>query len=122
MTVTEPLPRKTEKPWGYELLYALTDKYAGKIIFIKKCQRLSLQYHEEKDETIYLFQGQALLEIEASDGQMEKRHLCPGQNVRILPLTKHRIEALEDTLLLEVSTPELADVIRLKDDYGRAGK
>ena len=120
--MNEQLPRKTEKPWGYELLYALTDKYAGKIIFVKKRQRLSLQYHQEKHETIYLFQGQALLEIEAFDGRMEKRTFYPGQSVKVPPFTKQRVEAVEDTIFLEVSTPELDDVIRLEDDYGREGK
>jgi mannose-6-phosphate isomerase len=120
--MTEQLPRKTEKPWGYELLYALTDKYAGKVIFIKKGQRLSLQYHRLKDETQYVLQGRALLLIEASDGKMIEREFNPGQSVHIPPLTKHRDEALEDTILLEVSTTELDDVVRLEDDYGREGK
>ena len=115
----EKLPRRTEKPWGYELLFALTPKYAGKVIFVKQGHRLSLQYHEKKDETMYVFQGKMLMEIER-DGQMVQSELSPGSSVRIPPLTKHRVKALEDTLLLEVSTPELEDVVRLADDYGRA--
>jgi len=114
------LPRKTEKPWGYELLFALTPKYAGKVIFVKQGQRLSLQYHEQKDEGIYIYEGKALLEIEGSDGQMTATEVGPGYSVRITPGTRHRIQAIEDTTLLEVSTPELEDVVRLEDDYGRA--
>jgi mannose-6-phosphate isomerase len=115
----EKLPRKIEKPWGYELLFALTPQYAGKLIFVKKGQRLSLQYHEKKDETLYLFQGEVLLEIEVK-GEMTSTTLKPGQSVRVPPHTKHRLKAIEDTTLFEVSTPELDDVVRLEDDYGRA--
>ena len=118
--MAELLPQKTEKPWGFELLLAHTPKYAGKLIFVKKGHRLSLQYHQKKDETIYIQQGKALLEIEGADGQMMSKILEPGQQVRIPPLTKHRLEAIEDTTLFEVSTPELEDVVRLEDDYGRA--
>lgn len=114
------LPRKTEKPWGFELLFAHTPKYAGKIIFVKKGHRLSLQYHEKKDESIYIYQGKALLEIEGSDEHLVSAQVQPGYCVRIPPLTKHRLEALEDTTFFEVSTPELEDVTRLEDDYGRA--
>ncbi len=116
----EKLPRKTEKPWGFELLLALTPKYAGKLIFVKKEHRLSLQYHEQKDETMYFYQGKALLEIEV-DGKMTSRTVEPGQSVRIPPHTRHRLKAIEDTTFFEVSTPELDDVVRLADDYGRAG-
>ena len=114
------LPQKTEKPWGFELLFAHTPKYAGKVIFVKKGHRLSLQYHEKKDETMYFYQGKVLLEIEGSDGQMVSTEVQPGQCIRIPPHTKHRLEAIEDTTLLEVSTPELEDVVRVEDDYGRA--
>lgn len=117
--MAEKLPRKTEKPWGYELLFALTPQYAGKLIFVRKGHRLSLQYHEKKDETIYLFQGEVLLEIEVG-GEMKSKTLKPGQSLRVLPRTKHRLKAIEDTMLFEVSTPELDDVVRLEDDYGRA--
>lgn len=115
----ERLPRKTEKPWGFELLFALTPKYAGKLIFVKKGHRLSLQYHEKKDETIYLHQGKVLLEIEEG-GQMVSRTLLPGQSVRVPPHTRHRLKAIEDSTFFEVSTTELDDVVRLEDDYGRA--
>jgi mannose-6-phosphate isomerase-like protein (cupin superfamily) len=113
------LPKKTEKPWGFELLWAHTPKYAGKLIFVKKGQRLSLQYHQKKDETLYLYQGKALFEVEGGDGQLVKSVAGPGYTVRIRPLTRHRVAALEDTTLLEVSTPELDDVVRLQDDYRR---
>ena len=114
------LPQRTEKPWGFELLFAHTSKYAGKVIFVRKGHRLSLQYHKKKDETIYIYQGKALIQIGGSDGQLVSSAAEPGYCVRIPPLTRHRFEALEDTTFLEVSTPELEDVIRLKDDYGRA--
>jgi mannose-6-phosphate isomerase len=117
----EKLPRKIEKPWGFELLFALTPKYAGKLIFVKKGHRLSLQYHEKKDETMYFHQGKALLEIE-EEGKMVSKTVLPGQSVRIPPHTKHRLKAIEDTTFFEVSTPELDDVVRLEDDYGRAGQ
>jgi mannose-6-phosphate isomerase-like protein (cupin superfamily) len=114
------LPRKTEKPWGFELLLAHTPKYAGKLIFVKKGYRLSLQYHKEKDESMYIYEGKALIEIEGYDGQLVQSVAEASYCVRIPPQTKHRIEAKEDTILFEVSTPELADVERLDADYGRA--
>jgi mannose-6-phosphate isomerase-like protein (cupin superfamily) len=114
----EKLPRRTEKPWGYELLFALTPSYAGKLIFVKKGHRLSLQYHEKKDETMFLQEGKAILEIEVN-GEMTSVTLTPGSSRYIPPGTKHRIEAIEDTVLFEVSTTELDDVVRLADDYGR---
>jgi mannose-6-phosphate isomerase-like protein (cupin superfamily) len=117
--MAEKLPRKTEKPWGFELLFALTPNYAGKLIFVKKGHRLSLQYHKQKDETMYFNQGKALLEIEAG-GKMTSRTVEPGYSVRIPPGTKHRLKAIEDTTFFEVSTTELDDVVRLEDDYGRA--
>ncbi len=120
MSTEEKLPQKTEKPWGFELLFAHTPKYAGKVIFVRKGHRLSLQYHEKKDETMYVYQGRALLEIEGSDGHMVSTELQPGQCLRIPPGTRHRLKAIEDTTFFEVSTPELEDVVRLKDDYGRA--
>lgn len=118
--MADKLPRKTEKPWGFELLFAHTPKYAGKVIFVKRGHRLSLQYHKEKDETMYLYKGKALIEVEGSDGRLVKSVAEPGYCVRIPPRTKHRLEAVEDTTIFEVSTPELEDVVRLEDDYGRA--
>lgn len=116
------LPRKIEKPWGCEILFACTHKYAGKVIFIRKGHRLSLQYHEKKDEVLYMHEGEVLLELEGSDGHMVSTVLQPGQCIRIPPLTRHRFKAIEDTTFFEVSTPELEDVVRLEDDYGRAGQ
>ena len=117
--MTEKIPRKIEKPWGFELLFALTPEYAGKLIFVKQGHRLSLQYHENKDETMYLHQGKIQLEIE-DEGRMVSKTFLPGQSLRITPHTKHRLKAIEDSTIFEVSTPELEDVVRLEDDYGRA--
>ncbi len=115
-------PQKTEKPWGYELLLAHTPKYAGKVIFVKKGHRLSLQYHEKKDETLYIYEGKALLDIEGSDGRMVSKVVHPGECIPVPPLTRHRLKAIEDTTFFEVSTPEVDDVVRLEDDYGRASQ
>jgi len=115
----EKLPRKTEKPWGYELLYAHTPKYVGKVIFVKKGHRLSLQYHKKKDESMYIYEGKALLNIEEEGRRMASNTFEAGDCIRIPPMTRHRIEAVEDTTVLEVSTPELEDVVRVEDDYGR---
>lgn len=117
--MADKLPQKIKKPWGYELLFAYTPRYLGKILFIKAGHRLSLQYHEQKDETMYIHQGKALLEIEGSDGQLNQSVAQSGYCLRIVPLTKHRLQAIEDTTIFEVSTPELEDVTRLDDDYGR---
>lgn len=114
------LPKKTEKPWGYELLFALSPLYAGKVLFVKKGNRLSLQYHKVKDESLYIQSGKALLEIADSTGTMVKTEALPGTSFRLPPNTKHRFTAMEDTTFLEVSTPELDDVVRVEDDYGRA--
>ncbi len=116
------LPQKIEKPWGSEILFACTHKYAGKVIFVRKGHRLSLQYHEKKDEVMYIYEGKILLEVEGSDGQVVSTVLQPGQCIRVPPLTRHRLKAIEDTTFFEVSTPELEDVVRLEDDYGRAGQ
>ena len=115
------LPRKVEKPWGYELLFAITPAYAGKLIFVKKGHRLSLQYHKEKDETLYIHQGTALIEVEAEDGRMVVSEVSGGYCFRVPAGTKHRLKAIEDITIFEVSTPELDDVVRVEDDYGRSG-
>ncbi len=112
--------QKIDKPWGYELLFAHTDRYAGKILFVKKGHRLSLQFHNVKDETIYVHQGKIRLQFGGADDNLVDDVLTDGDSVRVEPLSRHRIEALEDTTLLEVSTPELTYVQRLEDDYGRA--
>jgi quercetin dioxygenase-like cupin family protein len=120
--MTEGLPRRTEKPWGYELLYAETARYVGKIIFVKKGHRLSLQYHRLKDESMYILSGKARIDSGADEANLGSNVLEEGGVIHLAPETRHRVEALEDTTLLEVSTPELQDVVRLQDDYGRAEK
>ena len=111
---------KVEKPWGYEIHWARTDRYVGKVIHVKRGHALSLQYHNIKDETIYLWSGRILFEAEV-DGQLTGREMSPGESVHITPKTVHRMTALEDSDILEASTPELQDVVRLEDRYGRAG-
>jgi quercetin dioxygenase-like cupin family protein len=111
---------RVEKPWGYELHWAKTERYVGKLIHITKGHALSLQYHNQKDETIYLASGKLLFEIDVN-GVLEKREMAPGQAVHVTPKTVHRMTALEDSDVFEVSTPELHDVVRLEDRYGREG-
>ena len=113
------LPRRTEKPWGYELLWAHADVYVGKLIFVKKGHRLSLQYHKKKDETLYVHEGRAVFEVTGADGQTVRHDAAPGFRIHFAPYTRHRIAAVEDTVLFEVSTTELDDVVRVEDDYGR---
>lgn len=110
---------RVEKPWGYELHWARTDRYVGKIIHVNKGHALSLQYHNVKDETIYLWSGKLLFEIEV-DGKLVGREMQPGEAVHVTPKTIHRMTAIEDSDILEASTPELQDVVRLEDRYGRA--
>lgn len=111
--------RRVEKPWGYEIIYAHTDRYVGKILHINAGEALSLQYHERKDETLYLHSGEVLLLVEES-GTMTERRLGPGESYRISPFTRHRmIGGPEGCDLLEVSSPEIDDVVRLEDRYGR---
>ena len=116
-------PKKVDKPWGYEIWWARTDRYVGKILHVRRGESLSLQYHNVKDETIMIQSGTLLFETKAKDdaGPLRKLELLPGQSFHITPLTLHRMTALEDTDVLEVSTPELDDVVRLEDRYGRAG-
>ncbi len=120
--MADQLPQKTEKPWGYELLWALTPRYAGKVLFVRQGQRLSFQFHRSKDESMYVYQGKVRLETARPGGPRQTRLFEAGQSVHLPPGTRHRIEAIEDTYLLEVSTPELEDVVRLEDDYGRADR
>jgi quercetin dioxygenase-like cupin family protein len=115
------LPRKVEKPWGHELWWALTDAYAGKILRIRQGHRLSLQFHQEKDESAYLLSGRLRLTKGPSEDELETAELRPGDTWRNLPGEVHTIEAIEDSEVLEVSTPELDDVVRLSDSYGREG-
>jgi mannose-6-phosphate isomerase len=111
--------QKIDKPWGHEIIFALTGEYIGKILFIKKGHRLSLQYHKQKDETLYCLKGKASLIIKNGD-VTNIISLVPDCSHQVEPMTIHRLEAIEDTTLVEVSTPEVEDVIRLEDDYGRA--
>jgi quercetin dioxygenase-like cupin family protein len=109
---------RVEKPWGYELIWARTDRYVGKILHIEAGQVLSLQYHNVKDETIYVLTGEIILRT----GKIEKlteRRMKPGENLHISPKQIHQFEAVVTSDLLEVSTPEIDDVVRLKDRYGR---
>ena len=112
---------RVDKPWGYELHWAKTDRYVGKILHINAGHALSLQYHNKKDETIYVQSGKMQFEIGPLGGQMETHEMHPGDSVHVTPLTVHRMTAIEDCDLLEVSTPELDDVVRLEDRYGREG-
>lgn len=111
--------RRVEKPWGHEIIWAHTDRYAGKILFIRRGERLSLQYHRAKDETIYLIAGELELAIE-ENGSLATRRLVPGEACHIAPGVRHRMIATSDCQIAEASSPELDDVIRLEDAYGRA--
>jgi quercetin dioxygenase-like cupin family protein len=112
--------RRVEKPWGYELIWAHAPRYVGKILHINRGHRLSLQYHNRKEETIHVLAGQLRLVVDEGTGLAEI-DLAPGDSYHIAPLTKHRMIAITDCDLLEASTPELDDVVRLEDAYGRAG-
>lgn len=115
--------RRVEKPWGFELIFAETEKYVGKVLHINKGESLSLQYHNLKDETIHVQKGSIRFQIGTSQTQkLEEITLNSGQSFRITPKLIHRMIALEDTDILEVSTPELDDVVRLEDRYGRVKK
>jgi mannose-6-phosphate isomerase-like protein (cupin superfamily) len=111
-------PERVEKPWGYELIWAHADKYVGKVLHITAGQALSLQYHRVKDETIHLFSGSMRFEYDRGEGRRELT-LRAGQSVRIRPGMIHRMVAVSDCDVLEASTPELEDVVRLEDRYGR---
>ncbi len=112
--------RRVAKPWGYELIFAETERYAGKILHLEGGHSLSLQYHERKDETLYVLRGEILLLVEV-DGEMKETRLREGDSYRIRPGVRHRLRAERPGDLVEVSTPELNDVVRLEDAYGRAG-
>lgn len=112
--------RHVPKPWGYELIFAKTERYVGKILHVNKGESLSLQYHEMKDETLYVVEGELRLTVEW-DGDRRELMLRKGEAFHIPPRLIHRMEAVVDTDVAEVSTTELDDVIRLEDRYGRAG-
>lgn len=113
------VPRRVEKPWGHELIWAHTENYVGKILHVQRGHALSLQYHETKDETMHLLRGRMRLMLGPAADQLEEVMLEEGQSIRIRPHTVHRVEALTDVDILEASTPHLDDVIRLEDRYGR---
>jgi mannose-6-phosphate isomerase-like protein (cupin superfamily) len=112
--------RTVEKPWGHELIWALTDGYCGKLLFVRAGESLSLQYHEVKDESWYVLEGRARAELGVLDGELAEQEIGPGDAFHFRPGTVHRVTAIEDIRILEVSTPHLDDVVRLEDRYGRA--
>ena len=115
-------PRRVEKPWGWELIWAHADAYVGKILFVRAGQSLSLQFHNEKDESWYVESGRAELELgDVGQAILNKEVILAGASFHFRPGTVHRVTALEDTTILEVSTPHLDDVVRLEDKYGREG-
>jgi mannose-6-phosphate isomerase-like protein (cupin superfamily) len=110
------------KPWGHETIWAITDRYCGKILHINAGQALSVQYHNKKDETIYLLSGEMIYWVALEEGQpLKDMKLKQGEAFRITPGTVHYMEAITDCDILEASTPELDDVVRIKDRYGREG-
>jgi quercetin dioxygenase-like cupin family protein len=111
--------RRVPKPWGYELIWAEGERYVGKILHIEHGQQLSFQYHRQKEETIYVFSGVLELQVAIGDGPRQTVRLDPGQSFHIPPGLRHRMTAIETCDVLEASTPELDDVVRLEDRYGR---
>jgi mannose-6-phosphate isomerase len=115
-------PRRVDKPWGYELIWGLSDLYCGKKLFIKAGEALSLQFHREKDEIIYVESGRVEFTIGVpGDATPKSEVVGPGAAFHVTPGVVHRMRAVEDSFLLEVSTPQLDDVVRLEDAYGREG-
>jgi mannose-6-phosphate isomerase len=114
-------PRRVDKPWGWELVWAETDKYAGKLLFIRAGEALSLQLHEVKEESWLVREGHARLELGTAPDALEELEIATGDAFHFGPGTLHRLTAIEDTLVIEVSTPHLDDVVRLGDLYGREG-
>ena len=113
--------RTVAKPWGHETIWAHTDRYVGKILHIQAGHALSVQYHERKDETVHLLSGELLYRVADAGGALRDVHLRVGESFRIVPGTVHQMEAVTDCDVLEASTPELDDVVRLSDRYGREG-
>ncbi len=113
--------RRVEKPWGHEIIWAETASYVGKVIHIKRGERLSLQYHRVKEETLYLSSGVMELEHYAEGQQPQRLVMKPGDSFHVAPGLRHRMIAVEDCDVFEVSTPHLDDVVRLEDKYGREG-
>ena len=121
MSGYETSSRKVEKPWGWELVWAEAEDYVGKLLFVRAGESLSLQYHEVKDESWLVQEGRARLELGEVGGDLEVFEIAPGDTYRFRPRTVHRVTAVEDTLVIEVSTNHLTDVVRLEDRYGREG-
>jgi mannose-6-phosphate isomerase len=114
--------KRVEKPWGHELIFAVTETYVGKLLIVKAGESLSLQFHEAKDEAWYVLEGRGELELGTQGvDSLASEIVGPGASFRFRPGTVHRFFAIEDTTIFEVSTPELDDVVRLEDRYGRAG-
>jgi mannose-6-phosphate isomerase-like protein (cupin superfamily) len=113
--------RRVEKPWGYEDVWAVTPAYVGKILVVRRGRRLSLQYHNVKTETLYVEAGRLRCETGLAGEPLGERVLVPGDVLHVPPGLRHRLEALEESRIFEVSTPEIDDVVRLADDFGREG-
>jgi mannose-6-phosphate isomerase-like protein (cupin superfamily) len=112
------VPYTVDKPWGHELIWARTDRYVGKILHIEPGHVLSLQYHHKKDETIHVLKGEIIFRVKVGD-ELTERRMHEGESYHITPLTVHQMEAVVASDLMEVSTPEIDDVVRLQDRYGR---
>jgi mannose-6-phosphate isomerase len=110
-----------DKPWGWEHRFAITDRYLGKVIHVNRGEMLSLQYHRQKDETLLVTSGTMDLQLENAQGRIETHRLTPGMARRIVPGRKHRMIAIDECEFFEVSSPEIDDVVRLEDKYGRTG-
>ena len=113
--------RVVPKPWGHEIIWAHTDRYVGKILHIKAGHELSIQYHNRKDETVHLLRGELIYKVKPEGGELQDVKLRVGESYRITPLTVHQMIAVTDCDVLEASTPDLDDVVRLSDRYGREG-
>jgi len=112
---------RVDKPWGWELWWAHTERYVGKILFVRAGEQLSLQYHEVKDETIYVQSGEMTFLVDRRDGEgLKEVPMGPGDAFHITPGMIHRMRAVTDVTILEASTPEVEDVVRLEDSYGRS--
>lgn len=119
--ITEAGAGRVDKPWGHELRWAVTDRYLGKLIHVDRGHQLSLQYHEQKDESIFIASGVVDLLLEDESGEVHVHRLTPGMAARVRPGRRHRFIGVEDSDIVEVSSPEIDDVVRLEDSYGREG-
>ena len=121
MSAHATTPRRVDKPWGWELVWAETEAYVGKVLFVRAGHALSLQYHEVKDEAWLVQEGRATLELGEVGEMLSTIEITAGDTFRYRPHTVHRVTAIEDLTIVEVSTPHLDDVVRLEDQYGREG-